>query len=327
MEGRLTFIDVGTAAQREAFARDVRQGLTASPKSLPCRYFYDAEGSRLFEAICQLPEYYLPRAEREILQAHADELAEMFPSPAALVELGCGSASKTRLLIDAFLRRHGALRYVAVDISRAVLEEATQALLREYPALEIEAVAGDYQDGLHRVDQGVDRPRLILWLGSSIGNLHRPEAAAFLRHVRATMRPKDRLLVGIDLRKDPAVLQRAYDDAQGVTARFNLNILARINRELEGQFDLGTFRHRARYDDAAGRIEMYLVSTQSHDVRIGRLGLTVPFAAGETIHTENAYKYSQAEIDLLAAEAELRLEAQWLDRGRRFTVNLFAPGA
>ncbi len=310
---------------RSKFARDVRDGLAASPKRLPCCYFYDEEGSRLFEAICELPEYYLPRAEREILHEHAAAVAAQFPERPTLVELGSGSAVKTRILIEALLCRHGRLEYMPIDISRSALVESAAALLRDYPALTIHAVAGDYHEELQHLDVSSGRPKLILWLGSSIGNLDRSEAAAFLRGVRDSLSSDDRLLVGIDLRKDRAVLEPAYDDAQGVTARFNLNILARINRELGGRFDLETFRHRAVYEEEAGRIEMYLVSTRAQPVRIDDLQLMVPFSAGEAIHTENSYKYSTAEIGALASAARLRVHGQWFDSSERFSENLLAP--
>lgn len=306
---------------RSKFARDVREGLTAPHKRLPCCYFYDEEGSRLFEAICELPEYYLPVAEREILHGHAAAVAAQFQVSPALVELGSGSAVKTRLLIEALLDRHKRLDYIPIDISRPALEESAAGLLHDYPTLRIHAVAGEYYEGLRHL-AGIGRPKLILWLGSSIGNLDRSEAAAFLRRVRGLLSPDDRLLVGIDLRKDRAVLEPAYDDAQGVTARFNLNILARINRELDGCFDLETFRHRAVYDEEAGRIEMYLVSSRTQSVPIEDLRLMVPFAAGEAIHTENSYKYSRAEIETLASAAQLRLHDQWLDARGRFSANL-----
>lgn len=307
------------------FARDVKTGLTASPKFLPCRYFYDREGSRLFEEICQLPEYYLTRAEREILSEHAEETIARWSHDVALVELGSGSATKTRVLIDALLRRQERLQYVPVDISRAALEESARALLEHYPTLSITAIAGEYHDGLERLQTSIGGAKLILWLGSSVGNFERGEAAEFLRRVRATMTADDRLLIGIDLRKDRTILERAYDDASGVTARFNLNLLARINRQLGGHFDLEAFRHRALYNEEVGRIEMYLVSARAQRVVIDRLNMTIAFAPEEAIHTENSYKYSLAEIDALAEAAGLRIEQQWFDAGHRFSVNLMAP--
>jgi L-histidine N-alpha-methyltransferase len=321
---RFTLIGTRSAGDAAAFARDVETGLTRSPKQLPCRYFYDRDGSLLFEEICRLPEYYLPQAEREILESRAAEIGALLPAGTCLVELGSGSAAKTRMLIEVLLRRQQALRYVPVDVSRTMLEESSLALLAAYPALRIVGVAAEYEEGLEKLTAVAFGPKLILWLGSNIGNLERSDAARFLRRVRGLMAPGDRLLVGIDLRKDRAVLTRAYDDSQGVTARFNRNVLARINRELGGRFDLDAFQHRAMYEEEIGRIEMYLVSAGAQRVRIERLGLTVPFAAGEAIHTENSYKYSLAEIDALAAAAGFRIERQWLDSGRRFSESLLA---
>lgn len=322
---RFRLIAMPAASRLAAFARDVAAGLMASPKRLSCCYFYDQEGSRLFEAICQLPEYYLTRAEAAILQARAPEIAAHFPDETTLVELGSGNSDKTRLLIDAFLNTRPRLRYVPLDICRTVLEETARDLLRDYPALEIVALAAEYHEGLQYLRADADWPKLILWLGSNVGNFDRQEAAAFLKRVRGTMATADRLLVGIDLRKDRAVLEAAYDDAQGVTGAFNLNLLVRINRELDGHFDLANFRHRAVYQEEAGRVEMYLVSMGSQRVAIGRLGLDVEFAAGEAVHTENSYKYSLAEIDALTRSAGLRTEQRWLDEEGRFSLNLLAP--
>jgi len=310
---------------RAALARDVEAGLTASPKRLPCRYFYDAQGSLLFEEICELPEYYLTRTERAILLERAAEIVALFPEETALVELGSGSAAKTRLLIEAFLDRRPRLCYLPVDISPTILEDSSRALMAEYPRLDIEAIAATYEDGLARLQVETERRKLILWLGSNVRNLDRPEAARFLCQVNSTMTPWDRLLVGIDMRKDRAVLERAYDDAQGVTARFNLNLLARINTELGGGFDLSTFRHRAVYDEELGRVEMHLESVTAQRVRVEHLHLEVDFEAGETIHTENSYKYSSAEIASLCRAAGLRVERQWSDAEGRFSLNLLAP--
>jgi dimethylhistidine N-methyltransferase len=328
-------------------ARDVAAGLTAEPKHLSCRYFYDREGSRLFEAICELPEYYLTRAETEILERRAREIASLFPGDVTVIELGSGNAVKTRLLLDALLLKDEGgrmkdekgiisgssfilhpsslarrVRYVPIDICRPVLEESAADLLRRFPPLEIVAVAAEYHEGLRHLRSESDRPRLILWLGSNVGNFTREEAATFLRRIRDTMTPADRMLVGVDLRKDRAVLEAAYDDAAGVTAAFNLNLLARINHELNGDFDLSAFRHRAVYNQDLGRIEMYLVSTRAQSVTIGRLGLTVRFAVGETIHTENSYKYSLAEIDAVAAAAGLQDQCFWQDAAGRFSLHL-----
>jgi L-histidine N-alpha-methyltransferase len=308
-----------------AFGREVRAGLTRLPKSLSCAYFYDAEGSRLFEQICELPEYYLTRCERAILETHAADIVSRLPSPVTLVELGSGNAAKTRILIEALLHRQQTLCYTPIDICRPVLEASSIELLHGYPGLEVISVAAEYDDGLRHLQTAAARRKLIAWLGSNVGNFSRSDAGRFLHRVRETMGNEDRLLLGVDLRKDRTVLEGAYDDAQGVTAQFNLNLLARINRELGGHFDLGSFCHRAVYKEDAGRIEMYLDSLRQQTVEIDRLGLTVSFAAGEAIHTENSYKYSFAELDDLAAGADLRIEQRWLDRDGRFALSLLAP--
>lgn len=330
---RFRLLDLTGGSRYADFARDVAAGLTAEPKQLSCRYFYDREGSRLFAAICELPEYYLTRAETEILQCRAREIAALFAADVTVVELGSGSAVKTRLLLEALFPSGRGLgevgrrvRYVPIDICRPVLEESAGDLLERFATLEIVAIAAEYHEGLRQLGSESDRPRLILCLGSNIGNFTRAEAATFLRRIRDTMTPADRMLVGVDLRKNRAVLEAAYDDAAGVTAAFNRNLLARINHELNADFDLSAFEHRAIYNESLGRIEMYLVSTRVQGVTIGRIGLTVRFAAGETIHTENSYKYSLAEIDALATAAGLREQCSWQDAAGRFSLHLLAGG-
>ncbi len=322
---RFTLIALDAGKRLSAFARDVATGLSRQPKTLPCCYFYDREGSLLFEEICELPEYYLPRAERSILQAHVGAILATFSQPVTLVELGSGNAAKTRILIDPLLRQQTRLCYVPVDICRTVLEESSRELLQEFAGLEIVAVAGEYHDGLRHLPARAERPKLILWLGSNVGNFDRQEAAAFLHHVGKTMTAADRLLVGIDLHKERTILEKAYDDSQGITAQFNLNLLARINRELGGHFNLEAFQHRAVYNEELGRIEMYLVSMREQHVRIDQLDRDVPLAAGEVIHTENSYKYTLEQIEALATQAGLCLQRQWLDEQRRFSTNLLAP--
>jgi dimethylhistidine N-methyltransferase len=206
-----------------------------------------------------------------------------------------------------------------------MLEESSRALLEEYRSLEILAIAGEYREGLRRLARETERPKLILWLGSNVGNLYRQEAAEFLQSLRRLMASRDRLLVGIDLRKDADVLERAYDDARGVTAKFNLNLLTRINRELGGRFDLSAFRHRAVYNQEEGRVEIYLVSEKAQAVAIEDLDIVVPFKKGETIDTEYSFKYSLEEIENLAFDAGLSVERQWLDGKRRFSLSLLAP--
>lgn len=306
------------------FADAVAAGLSSTPKSLPCRYFYDDEGSRLFDAICELPEYYLTRAERAILQARAAEVAAAFTSPVELVELGSGSADKTRLLIQALRAAAGLIRYAPIDISAGMLQGVATALTVEVPGLTVTPVAAEYEEGLRILDRDRHGPRLMLFLGSSLGNFDRPDATRFLASLQTLLRPSDRLLLGLDLRKEPAILHAAYNDAQGVTAQFNLNLLARINRELGGAFDIAGFEHQAIYDEVAGRIEMHLISRRGQSVPVAVLGRRFDFEAGERIHTENSYKYSLEETAGMAQAAGLRMLEHWTDAEGRFLLTLLA---
>ena len=322
---RYTLIHSNAETDLDSFGAEVEAGLMADRKTLPCRFFYDEVGSELFEEICEIPEYYVTRSEREILEARADEIACQFQTPITLAELGSGSSSKTRLLIEALLRAHGGLRYVPVDISKTMLEASALELLDRYEALEIRAIASEYEVGLRHLRRETGRPKLIAWLGSTIGNISRDEAADFLRRVRRAMGPQDRLLIGIDLRKDRKVLESAYDDRSGVTARFNFNLLERINRELGGEFRVEQFGHRAVWDEEEGRVEMHLVSASDQRVPIWDLDVHVEFTSGESIHTECSYKYSVEEIDELAENAQLSVERQWFDKKHFFSLNVLVP--
>jgi len=306
-------------------AREVADGLRASPKRLPCRFFYDEAGSKLFEEICEQPEYYLTRAEDEILARHAEAIVDVSPASCDLVELGSGDARKTRRLIAALLRRRPSLRYVPIDISRSALLKSSEGLLAAHPGLEIHAIAAEYERGIGMLDESSPGPRLVLWLGSNVGNLERAEAADFLRTLGLRAARGDRLLIGIDLRKDRTILEEAYDDASGVTARFNRNLLARVNAELGADFEPERFRHVALYDEPAGRVEMHLESEVDQVVSIRDLALDVPLRRGERIHTESSYKYSRAEIAALAAAAGMGVRETWLDPEERFSLNLFDP--
>lgn len=321
--------DRGDAAH--LFAEDVRAGLLAAPKRLFPKYFYDELGSLLFDAICLLPEYYLTRAENEILTGRADEIvaaaAATTDAPLTLLELGSGSAVKTRSIIEALLKRQDELLYVPVDISASALEASARILLQSYPALTIEAYASDYESALPRVRRetvGDGERVLALFLGSNIGNFSPAEAHDFLRALRReALRAGDALLVGADLKKEKRVLEAAYDDSVGVTAAFNLNLLARLNRELDADFRPRDFRHVAFYNEAQGRVELYLESTRAQQVSLRKLDLQVNFAAGERMHTENSHKYDLPELSALAAATGFRLARTWLDRAQRFSSNLF----
>jgi L-histidine Nalpha-methyltransferase len=318
-------IDELLDSEHSEFAQDVRRGLTTTPKHLSCRYLYDEHGSKLFEEICELPEYYLTRAEAEILKTHAEELPGLFGPDVVLFELGSGSAVKTRLVVEAFLAKNQTLTYVPVDISVDALDESARVLSAAYSDLTVEPIAGEYRRGLQWLADNSTQERLVLWLGSNVGNFSRPEATEFLSAVRASLSGEDRLLIGVDLRKGKAVLEAAYDDAQGVTARFNKNLLTRINRELGGSFDPDAFEHRVSYDEDTGHVSSYLVCRDACTVRIEALDLDVSFEHRESIHTEDSVKYSPEEIDTLAATSGFRVQTRWLDANGRFALSLFAP--
>ena len=303
-------------------AEDVRKGLSAQPKRFLPKYFYDELGSQLFEAICLLPEYYLTRAENEILQRYSDEIVAAISGQKTLVEMGSGSASKTRLIIEALLRCQSELLFMPVDISATALESSSRILLQSYPRLTIEAYAADYFAGLAELGKKPRARTLALFLGSNISNFDPDEALRFLRAMRSVLQKGDALLLGADLKKDPAILDAAYNDALGVTSAFNLNVLARINRELGGTFDLRAFKHRAFYNQSEGRVEIYIESLADQRVRIEKLDLEIEFAAGELIHTENSYKYDKANIAHLAVATGFELSRTWLDSEERFSSNL-----
>ena len=325
IEERFTLITSDDEIFINNFSDDVKTGLTSEPKYLPFVYFYDHIGSQLFEKICELPEYYLTRAEKNILETNVNDIVSQFPEETALVELGSGSSTKTRILIEAFLQHQGLACYTPIDVSRQMLEESSHALLKSYPDLEITAISARYNEGLHQLNMQTEQQKLIIWLGSSIGNFDRSEVTTFLQRIQKEMFPRDRLLIGIDLRKDRNIIEKAYNDSQGVTAEFNLNLLTRINRELGGNFNLKNFSHKAIYNEEIGRIEMYLISDCDQKVFISELDLEVSLTANEMIHTENSFKYSLDEIDMLAEETGLYLEQQWFDSARLFSLNLFAP--
>lgn len=302
----------------------VREGFSREQKRLPPVLFYDAAGSALFEKITETPEYYPTRTELAILASHGDGILDALPKGhVEVVELGAGSAAKTETLLRTLLARQGHARYFPIDVSESALEEASARLARNLPQLEVQPIVGRNRAALASLPPESMGPRLVLFLGSSIGNHEPDEAAAFLRDVGASLRPQDRLLLGTDLVKDPRVLEKAYDDAAGVTAQFNLNVLVRLNRELGANFDLESFRHVARYDADQRRIEMHLESTRAQTVVVPGLG-AVRFAEGETLHTENSYKYSEESVLAMCRRAGVRREAVWTDPRKWFALHLIA---
>jgi L-histidine N-alpha-methyltransferase len=309
------------------FRDDVRSGLLARPKHLPPRCFYDDVGSALFEAITQLPEYYLTRAEFAILRESAGEIvAAMGKEPLDLLELGSGSSTKTRALISAVLERQTTLRYASVDISSSILVNAAKTLVDEYPALTVDAYAGEYFSLLESGALHSARRTMALFLGSNIGNFEPSEATALLSSLRKNLKTGDALLLGTDLKKGIHRLELAYDDPAGVTAAFNRNVLARINRELGADFDVRAFEHEAHYDTIRGAVDMYLVATSAHHVRVHDLDLEIDFTEFESIHTESSYKYSVDDIDVLAARSGFTLSRTWPDAAFDYALSLLVVG-
>jgi dimethylhistidine N-methyltransferase len=302
-----------------SFLDDVRAGLESEPRTLPCKYFYDARGSQLFDRITELDEYYPARTEVGILESNMDDIVESLEDDPLVIEFGSGNSSKTRLLLDHLPDAAG---YVPVDISREHLVDAAARLQARYPELEILPVCADFTEPIPIPEP--KRPpghRVVFFPGSTIGNFTRDEARDFLRTVTEDCGDDGGLLIGVDLRKDPERLERAYDDREGVTAAFNLNLLDRINRELGADFDVEGFRHRAVWNPAKGRVEMHLESLRDQEVHLD--GRTYRFAAGETIHTENSHKYEVEEFAAMAHEVGLELAKVWTDPDRQFSVHLY----
>lgn len=302
----------------------VRAGLTSLPKRLPAWLFYDEAGSQLFEAITELPEYYLTRTERGILADHAGAMIASAAEGARLriTELGAGSADKTRLLLQAAVAQQKSVRYEPLDVSGSALETARRRIEHEISGVHVVPRVMDYT---HTLDLAPTQPgerRLVLYIGSSIGNFDPQEAAALLRRVRTALNPGDSLLLGLDKVKDEATLLAAYDDAAGVTAAFNKNMLIRLNRELDADFDPEDFAHRAVWNATESRIEMHLVSRVAQRVQLPALDLEIAFAAGESIHTENSYKYTPRQTEAMLQEAGFEAVGSWTDRRGWFAVRL-----
>jgi L-histidine N-alpha-methyltransferase len=313
------------ADRRQRLEDDVRRGLTASPKTLPSKYFYDAIGARLFEDITRVPEYYLTRTETNLLEALAPGLM-LELKPVDIVELGAGSSAKTRRLLDARNGLREPVRYVPIDVDELTIQAGAARLIADYPFLDVHAVVGDFERHLERVPSPVGS-RLVLFLGSTIGNLDPPARQHLLIQVRSLLRsPEDRFLLGLDLVKDVDLLEAAYNDASGVTRAFNRNILDVVNRGVEGDFRPTAFRHVAFYNEAAARIEMHLVPGSTQEVRLRRLGLHIRVSPDESIWTESCYKFTRAGAQAMLEDAGLRLERWHVDPDAYFAVAVAAPG-
>jgi L-histidine N-alpha-methyltransferase len=292
---------------REQMVRDVREGLTSTPKQLSPKYFYDERGSELFEEITQLPEYYLTRAERSLLELKIPEIVASV-RPCSLVELGAGSATKTRIILDAMRESGCAECYVPIDVSRDFLEATAAQLEADYPDVRVTPVVSDITEPFALPPAA--NPTMVVFLGSTIGNFPREQAVRLLSHIAGAMAPTDRFLLGADLVKDPEIITRAYNDSRGVTAAFNLNILERLNRELNANFPLTDFEHHAFYNSQYRRIEMHLVARRALGVTIPEIG-EISFAKGESIRTELSYKYDRATLEDILSASGLSIE-KWM---------------
>lgn len=309
--------------RRAALEQDVRAGLAARPKQLPPKWHYDEEGSRLFDEITRLPEYYLTRTERSILRSDAAEIAARAAAD-TLVELGAGTSEKTRLLLDAMQRGGGLRRIVVLDVDEATLAASAARLADEYPEADVHAIVGDFDRHLSALPR--DGRRLVAFLGSSIGNFAPAERLRLLAQLAAALRPGESFLVGVDLVKDVERLEAAYDDAAGVTARFSLNVLAVLNRELDADFDLGNFRHVAFWDAEHEWIDIRLRSRRAQRVRIRALDLEVTFGAGEELHTEISAKFRRDGIERELAAAGLEPAGWWSDPAGDFGLSVSRAG-
>jgi L-histidine N-alpha-methyltransferase len=314
-------LDDDTAA---TMASDVRDGLSAWPKELAPKWFYDERGSQLFERITELDEYYPTRAERGILHSRAAEIVAAAGSPRTLIELGSGSAAKTRVLLDA-MRDAGSLEvYAPVDISEEITQQTAEALVEEYPGLDVNGLVCDYERHLERVPQAL-APRLIAFLGGTVGNLYPGPRRDFLERIRALLDPGDHLLLGTDLIKDRGRLELAYDDPQGVTAEFNKNVLNVLNRELDADFDLDCFEHVARFDEREERMDIRLRSLCDQEVRLEGIDLVTHFALGEEMRTEISTKFSRPRLEAVYADAGLELIGWFTDAAEDYALSLARP--
>ncbi|MFC1481973.1 L-histidine N(alpha)-methyltransferase [Candidatus Neomarinimicrobiota bacterium] len=315
-----------TAAKREySVAQLVEEGLSARVKSLPPMLLYDERGSKIFEEICDLPEYYLTRTEAAILNQYAEQMVAHCSESVNLIELGSGSSSKTRILLDALLKQGTCTTYRPIDISESMLSSTAHKLLAEYPELMIRAIAGDYSSGLTEVKSDRTGQKMFIFLGSNLGNFSRAKAVDFLRSIRAAMSAGDVLFLGVDMVKSQAMLEAAYNDAQGVTARFTGNLLVRLNSELGADFDSSLFTHHVVWNERTEAMDIFLRSEVDQTITVAALNMLVPFEGGELLHTESSHKYTEESLADLSVVAGLAVAQSWYDDNRWFSVNLVVP--
>ncbi len=317
---RFTLYSVKNGNTKNTFASDVINGLQQIPKSLPPKYFYDNTGSELFEKICATPEYYVTRTEASILKEHSADIAKYNPGKNLIIELGSGSSIKTRYILNSFIKQGSPVTYVPIDVSEILIQSGNE-LLRDFKGLSLKGIIGEYEESLMLASEIFHEPKLVVFLGSSIGNFDLQHAGDFLKKVAGSMNKNDSLLIGFDLVKDVNVLNAAYNDNEGVTAEFNLNLLKRINSEFDSDIDLNNFEHKAYFNPVKSRIEMHLVSKCSQVFSLNGSG-PISFKENETIHTENSYKFTDNMIKDLSDFAGLRLTNEWKDPNNYFGLCL-----
>jgi len=318
---RLNYFRPKLVKTKQSFAKEISQSLRQNPKFIDPKFFYDKKGSALFEKICLLPEYYLTRTEVEILHHIQNDLNHYLDSDYRLVELGSGSSTKTRLILDVLQQSQDKIEYFPIDISE-ILEESSKDLLKHYPELQITGIIDTYEDGLEFLRNYDDKNNLIVFLGSSFGNFSPDDGLDFLQKINSTMKDSDLFLIGLDLVKEKQFLEKAYNDSEGITSQFNLNVLSRINKELDGDFDLNSFEHHSLYNEKKKRIEIYLRSIKKQTARIIKANLSLTFEKDELIHTENSYKYTPSDIKYMMENAGLKIKQIWYDKNKHYSVVL-----
>ncbi len=321
IDSDIIYFKPDSTKSEKTFAEEIQYSLNQAQKFISPKFFYDKTGSMLFEKICTLPEYYLTRTEIKILKKLKNDLPEYLDKQFRLVELGSGSSIKTRLRLDIFDELHDKIEYMPIDISE-ILKESSKSLQRDYDHLHITGIVDTYEKGLEFLKEYDEKHNLIAFLGSSFGNFSPDEGFEFLKKINKTMKESDLFLIGLDLIKEKEILEKAYDDSQGITAKFNLNVLRRINQELDGDFDLEKFTHVAQYNDDENRIEMYLRSLEKQTVQISKANITLTLEENELIHTENSYKYSVSKISKLFENTGFIINKIWQDENNHYAIVL-----
>ena len=321
IQDNLEYFKANRKEKQKTFAEEITSSLKHEFKYINPKYFYDNQGSQLFDQICKLPEYYPYKCELSILKNIAHSLTLHLTSDVRLVELGSGSSTKTKLLIDALLKSQEHIEYFPIDISDVLIDSAKE-LCADYKNLKVTGIIDTYENGLDFIEHYYDKPNLIVFLGSSFGNFNEDDGNNFLRRIHNLMKPSDYFLLGLDLKKDNTILTNAYNDSEGLTEKFNLNILERINNELNADFQISQFTHQASYNESKGRIEMYLRSLSDQTVTIPKAGISIQLSENELIHTENSHKFTMSQIDSMFEEVGLDIVQRWFDTKEYFGLIL-----